>query len=137
MKFMKYSVVAVTILFIPLTSPSVLAQSANQSADEVLEEIVVHGRKREESVLEVPVSISVFSASELDARGIRTQLDLFDATPSLTFDVNTDGRQGTNPGIRGVQSALIATNQQKVNNFIDGMPMLGSAGVLQFDGGFA
>ena len=78
--------------------------------------------------------ISVFNATELAERGILTQQDLFDATPSLTFDINTDGRQGVNPGVRGVQSDLIATNQQKVNNFVDGLPMLGSSGVLQFDG---
>jgi len=118
----------------PLTAPSALAQSNAEADDGLVEEIVVHGRKREESVLEVPVSISVFNAAELAARGIDSQQDLFDATPSLTFDINTDGRQGVNPGVRGVQSSLIATNQQKVNNFIDGLPLIGSSGVLQFDG---
>jgi len=134
MKFIQYSAVAASILFMPLTAPSALAQSNAEADDGLVEEIVVHGRKREESVLEVPVSISVFNAAELAARGIDSQQDLFDATPSLTFDINTDGRQGVNPGVRGVQSSLIATNQQKVNNFIDGLPLIGSSGVLQFDG---
>lgn len=134
MKLIKYSVVAASVLLMPFVVPTAIAQSDGADDEELLQEILVTGRKREESVLEVPVSISVFNASELAARGIASQQDLFDSTPSLTFDVNTDGRQGVNPGVRGVQSDLIATNQQKVNNFIDGMPMLGSSGVLQFDG---
>ena len=73
MKFIKYSAVAASILFMPFAAPTVLAQTEASSDDATLEEIVVHGRKREESVLEVPVSISVFNAAELAARGIDSQ----------------------------------------------------------------
>ena len=86
MKFTRYVAATVSVLFIPFAAPSVLAQTES-SADVALEEIVVHGRKREESLLEVPVSISVFDAEALAARGIVSQQDLFDATPSLSFDI--------------------------------------------------
>jgi iron complex outermembrane receptor protein len=129
----QYLLMMATAASFIITAPA-QAQSDSDDGLRGLEEIVVTARKREENVVDVPVSITVFGASEIAARGIRSQQELFDATPNLTFDVNTDGRQGTNPGIRGVQSALIATNQQKVNNFVDGMPMLGSSGTLQFDG---
>jgi len=132
MKTAKYAILATAVLFVPFTAQPVQAQSADGS--EELAEIVVTARKRSERLIEVPISISVFGGQELQDRGILSQGDLFEATPGLTFDINTDGRQGVNPGVRGVQSELIATNQQKVNSFIDGLPMLGSTGVLQFDG---
>jgi iron complex outermembrane receptor protein len=123
-------------LFVAMAAQPVLAQDNEEELEEVTftDEVVVTGRKRDENLIEVPVSISVFGAQEIADRGILSQADLFEATPGLTFDINTDGRQGVNPGVRGVQSELIATNQQKVNAFVDGLPMLGSTGVLQFDG---
>ena len=44
------------------------------------------------------------------------------------------GRQANNPGVRGVASDLRASNQQKVTSFVDGMPILGNTGTLQFSG---
>ena len=99
-----------------------------------LEEVVVTGRKREESLVDVPVSISVWSASSLIDQGILNQQDMFDATPGLSFDTATGDRNSSQPAVRGVQSNEIATTQQKVNSFIDGLPMLGQVGSLTFAG---
>jgi len=134
MKFVMHTILAAALLSAAFSAQPVLAQSDAQEGEDALQEIVVTARKRSENLIEIPISISVFNAQELADRGILTQADLFEATPGLTFDINTDGRQGVNPGVRGVQSELIATNQQKVNSFIDGLPMLGSTGTLQFDG---
>lgn len=92
------------------------------------------GRKRSESLTDVPVSISVFNAEALGEQGIDSEDDLYAATPGLDFSNFNGSRQANNPGVRGVQSDLRASNQQKVTSFIDGMPMLGNSGSLQFSG---
>lgn len=130
MKLFKTTICAASIALLPLSVSTVMAQDGATS----LEEIVVTGRKREESLIEVPVAISTLNANDLAERGILSQQALFDAIPSLTYDVNNAGRSGANPGVRGVQSELIASNQQRVNSFIDGIPMAGNSGTLQFSG---
>ena len=113
-----------------LTTPA----GAQQSGADSLEEITVTGRKRAEALTDVPVSISVFDAELIEDAGIITQQDLFDATPGLSYDTATGDRNSSQPAVRGIQSNEIATTQQKVNSFIDGLPMLGQVGSLTFSG---
>jgi len=105
-----------------------------QESSATIEEVLVTGRKREESLTDVPVSISVWSANNLEEAGIASQQELFDSTPGLSFDTATGDRNSAQPAVRGVQSNEIATTQQKVNSFIDGLPMLGQVGSLTFQG---
>ena len=90
-------------------------------------------RKREEVLQDVPVSISVFSASLIDEAGIYEPRDFFELSPGLDFDVEHD-RIGSQPAVRGVQSNNTATTRQKVTSFIDGLPMVGAAGSIGFAG---
>ena len=105
---------------------------AQEGAQQTLEEIVVTARKREESLQDVPVSISVMSADLLAQAGIRDQFDLFEMTPGLEFDTVTGDRNSGNPSIRGIQSQEIATTRQKSTSFLDGLPLIGQTGSLQF-----
>jgi len=53
-------------------SPAVVTETAWAQASEggrTLEEIVVTARRREESLQDTPVTINVFSADEIEARG--------------------------------------------------------------------
>ncbi len=118
------------VLFVGTSGP---AAAQNAEADS-LEEITVTGRKREESLIEVPVSISVLDAGLIENAGVWNQQELFDLTPGLTFDTATGDRNSSQPAVRGIQSNEIATTQQKVNSFIDGIPMLGQVGSLTFQG---
>jgi iron complex outermembrane receptor protein len=113
---------------------SAVAQEDGDSINS-LDEITVTARKREESLVDVPVSISVFSAEAIFEQGINSQDDLFEVTPGLDYSNWNGNRDANNPGIRGVQSDLRASNQQKVTSFIDGMPTLNNNGaLLQFTG---
>ncbi len=107
---------------------------AQNGTGATIEEVLVTGRKREESLTDVPVSISVFNATLLADAGIDQQDDLFAATPGLDYGNWNGTRTDNNPGVRGVQSELRASNQQKVASFIDGMPMNGNTGTLSFSG---
>ena len=97
----------------------------------LLEEIIVTARKREESLQEVPVSISVLSDNLIADTGILTQDELFELVPGIYYDQGPD-RNAAFPSVRGVQSNEIATNRTKVTAFVDGMPILGSQGALGF-----
>ena len=125
--------VAVGFAILSLPSTTVVAQTGGQQANG-LEEILVTGRKRAENLIDVPVSISVWSAQALADQGIINQDDLFAGTPGLDYSNYRGTRNANNPGIRGVQSNLRANNQQKVASFVDGMPMQGGTGNLQFAG---
>ncbi len=126
-KFMVGSLGAAIAMMAPMVAIA-------QDGANTIEEVLVTGRKREESLTDVPISISVFNATILAEQGINSEDDLFAATPGLDYSNYNGSRQANNPGVRGVQSNLRASNQQKVTSFVDGMPILGNSGTLQFSG---
>jgi iron complex outermembrane receptor protein len=95
-----------------------------------LEEVVVTARKREESLQEVPVSISVLGDQLLKDAGVYSQKDLFELTPGVHYDQGVD-RNAALPSVRGIQANATATSRATVRAFIDGMPVLGSQGTIQ------
>lgn len=133
MRYIQRSGIACSLAILSLSTAPVVAQTGGAEAVG-LEEIVVTGRKRAENLIDVPVSISVWSAEGLAQQGIENQETLFDATVGLDYSNWNGTRTQNNPGIRGVQSDLRANNQQKVASFVDGMPMLGNQGTIQFAG---
>ena len=134
MKYIQSSGIACGLVILSLSSTQVGAQTNSGQEAFGLEEIIVTGRKREENLIDVPVSISVWSAEGLADQGIINQETLFEATVGLDFSNYNGQRSQNNPGIRGVQSELRASNQQKVASFIDGMPSMGNQGTLNFSG---
>ncbi len=54
-----------------------------------LEEIVVTSRKRQESLLEIPVSVTAFSQAKLDKLGVNTLEGLSSFAPGFDFNTNT------------------------------------------------
>ena len=50
-----------------------------------LQEIIVTAQRREENISRVPISISAFSQSDLDARDIKTLGDIASVTPGVDF----------------------------------------------------
>ncbi|GAA6151467.1 TonB-dependent receptor [Pseudoteredinibacter isoporae] len=92
---------------------------AQQSTE--LEEIVVYAQKREQSILEVPVSVSSYSADSLDQAKVRDINDLTQIAPSLSID-NSTGASDTSIYIRGMgTSGNNAGFEQSVGIFIDGV----------------
>ncbi len=112
----------------------VAAPTPAGAQDLEMDEITVTARKREENLRDVPVSISVMNSTLIDEAGIANQQDLFDMTPGLVYDDgnNFGDRNAGAPGIRGIQSLEIASTRQKATSFLDGMPMNGQGGSLQF-----
>ena len=80
------------------------------------------------------MSISVLSSEAITEQGIITAQDLYDSVPGITYDVGIGDRNSSQPAVRGIQAIQIATTLQKVNTFVDGIPMLGQVGSLTFSG---
>jgi iron complex outermembrane receptor protein len=93
-----------------LMGPAVaMAQNATpqRPARGSLEEIVVTATRREENLLEVPLSIAAYTQEALDQKGVRTIEDLARITPGLSIMQGFSGIRYIS--IRGVESRWGAT----------------------------
>lgn len=101
----------VTASAFALASGSAFAQDgsgtgAEASEDEGQNVIIVTARKREETLLEVPLAISAFSNEDIADRGIQTTAALSSYTPGFDFQETgqggSSGRENPNIRFRGV-----------------------------------
>ena len=98
-----------------------------------LEEVVVTARRREESLKDVPVAVSVIHESYAREAGILDQYDLLAEIPGIQYDQTRD-RLGARPSIRGVSTTNQNVLFQTTSVFLDGMPLLGNVGSLPLTG---
>lgn len=110
------------------------AATATPDAESTLEVVYVTARKRDETQLEVPVSVTAFSQAGLDARGITNTADLSALVPGFTFEPTGTGGFGgrSSPQIRfrGV-GAQVATAASRAGAFFwDGAYISDGVGVL-------
>jgi iron complex outermembrane receptor protein len=100
-----------------------------QQAAPVLEEVTVSARKRDESLLDVPLAISVLSSKDLEAKGIEELDDISDFTPGLFYggpSVGANSRNNRRIIMRGMQVNTDVQTKQGATVFIDGAPVLGA-----------
>ncbi|MCR4308221.1 MAG: TonB-dependent receptor plug domain-containing protein [Candidatus Berkelbacteria bacterium] len=88
-----------------------------------LEEVVVTARKREENIMDIPVSVGVITSEMMHSANIVDIADLAAKTPGLKFN-SAFGRQADRPVIRGLSSIFAA--EELVGYFIDGVYVVGS-----------
>ena len=77
-----------------------IAAIAQEVGDMALEEVLVTAQKRSESLSEVPIAISVFSADSIDQTGVQELRDLTEYIPNVTITQGSDF--GAQINIRGV-----------------------------------
>lgn len=88
-----------------------------------LEEVLVTARKREESILQVPVVATALTHDQLAAFATSSLYAVSDRVPGLLFGSGT-GSFGAQVSLRGVGTATLnATIDQSVSLNIDGMQM--------------
>lgn len=83
------------------------------------QDIVVTARKREESLLEVPVAATAVTGELIERRGLRSLKDIATLTPGLNVTGDAAGRAFV--AIRGVGVTLVETVQPGVGIFLDGV----------------
>lgn len=87
-----------------------------------LENIVVTARKREESLMDVPIAVSAFDSLRMEDRLVQSIVDIAEFTPGFQIQ-EAFGRNGDRPVIRGASNILMA--EGKVGVFLNGVPYLG------------
>jgi len=100
--------------------PGAAAGQTPPSADElVLEEVIVTAQRREQNVLDVPLSVSAISADSLKDGGVLDISRLKLLVPGMNF-----GQTGAyaHVAIRGARTEAIQVNTQPiVSNYVDGI----------------
>jgi len=94
-----------------------------------IDEIVVSARKRNESLLDVPVAITALSGDALAARGIKDLNSLNDFVPGLRYEnssANRNDRGFATITMRGMYPGD-SPNRQAVTAFVDGVAIPGGA----------
>lgn len=96
-----------------------------------LGEVIVTARRRDESIVNVPISISVVTAQQIDQLDIKSTTDLANYTPGLTFNSFTQGDARNDRGadrplvIRGLNISNFSTGQG-ATMFLDGAAVTGN-----------
>ncbi len=96
-----------------------LAQATLPAAEEAAGDIVVTARKREESLLDVPVATTAVSGETIERLGLTSVRDVAALTPGLNINSDAAGRAFV--AIRGVGVTLVDSVQPGVGIFIDGI----------------
>lgn len=108
------------------------APHTNASDTLAIEEVVVTARKREESLQDVPVAVSAFSAQAMEQLGIRNMRDLDGLVPGLHLGEGGNGVKGDgNAYIRGVgQRETRVTIDSGVGIYLDDVYIARASGAL-------
>lgn len=92
-----------------LVCASASAQESNsttsQSLTPVVEEIIVTAQRREESIQDVPISISALSGDQMDKLNVRGIEDVFSRAPNVSA-VTNGSRDRKEISIRGISNQL-------------------------------
>ena len=96
------------------------ADAADAPPAENSNEIVVTARLVEETIQDIPVAITAFTADEMRRRSISELEDIALQTPGLVFEDFSNGGFGT-PTIRGTTQFSITGLEQNVSVLLDGV----------------
>ena len=111
----KYLLAAASGFFVTLISTLAGAQA-------VLEEVVVTAQKREQSIQDVPISITAISGESLQANIVQDVYDLRATVPALEVRGVDPPSQGAAFAIRGLGSSVFNMGfEPTVGTFIDGV----------------
>ena len=130
--------VSSSVSVIPVQTPDDSQAVGPKGNHRAIEEIVVSARRTEESMQDVPVTISALSSSDLQRESINSVQNLQGKIPSLVIGTNSQMRSTETPSIRGqgaqfgaapgviiyfaevpLPSDLVANNQGGPGKFFD------------------
>ena len=127
-------------LAIVLTTSNADAQPADTgkqrkgSIDSLIEEVTVTARKREESLDDLPLSVTAFTGESLEARGIDQIDELADFSPNVTFQNHPSFGGASNNAavyIRGIGAKeFTPTTDPGVGIYVDGVYIARSVGAI-------
>ncbi|MES2261942.1 MAG: TonB-dependent receptor [Pseudomonadota bacterium] len=101
-----------------------------------LPSVVVSARKRDETIIEVPLAVSSFSAQTLDDYGIHTFTDYASKVPNLSFAYGNGTSAGeTGTGIANARTIAIrgVSGARTTGYYVDDTPLPGAIDVRVLD----
>ncbi len=109
--------------------PTAFAQDGAEVSDLMLEEITVTARKKDESYIKVPVSITALDAAAIEKSNVRDIRDFVLLAPSLNYNaaasIGGGGRVNPNTTFRGMQNGTPVPQEQVGSTFVDGIFVTG------------
>lgn len=105
-----YARLAATVSIVALTvaAPALAQTSTASQPVTAVDDIIVTAQKREESIQDVPIAVSAFSAETLDAMKIEGGSELVRAVPNVAFSKNNFSMY--NFSIRGIGTKAISSS---------------------------
>jgi len=104
-----------------LATLALLSIAAAPASAQVLEEIIVTAKQREQSLQDVPLSIAVLNASELERARITELRALAEFTPNLVFTAGLGRESPSTLAIRSIAPNTGDIRLQGVSVFLDGV----------------
>ena len=112
-----------------LAAPGAFAQSDDSDSDEqAIEVIIVTAEKREESILEVPVTMTAFTSEFMEEMGMSTNADIEALTPGVQLAEDGDFNLSSLRGIQTV-NARETNSDLSVATYVDGVYTVDSFGL--------
>ena len=107
------------------------AYGVEQDASGVIEEIIVTSRRREESVQDVPLSVTAFGEEQISRLMPTTFRDFDGMVPNLNMTASAAGPNVAGISIRGIgYTGIEKTNSPQVGMIVDGLQMGSTTGAL-------
>lgn len=109
--------------FVTMTSVLALTAFAGEAAAQqmALEEIVVTARKRDESIQDIPLSVTAFSANQIKNQAITDVEDVLQFIPGVHMSNHTANRNNPAIRFRGIEPPSSIRSDQTSSAFLDGV----------------
>ncbi len=117
-----------------LTGAPAFAEQTQSGAEQLMEEVVVTARRREEGLQDAPIAVSAYTNDALDYRGVSSLDEISRFVPSLTLQNNPSFGGAANSAaiyLRGVgQKEFLPTTEPGVGLYVDGVYVARSVGAI-------
>ena len=102
--------------------PSALAQEIDElSLEDMIEQVIVTARKREDLIQDVPLSVSAITAAQIEEQALRDLQDIAQATPGFVYENYATAGLSTAAVIRGMGQTFTSARIQNTAVFLDGI----------------
>ena len=103
----------------PLVAAAQEEADAGEASYEIIWEVVVTARRREDSLQEVPLSVSAVTAEQIEKRGLRDLQDIAQETSGLVYENYATAGLSTAAVIRGMGQTFTTARIQNTAVFFD------------------
>ena len=102
--------------------PCAVAEDIDElSLDDMIEQVIVTARKREDLIQDVPLSVSAVTAAQIEEQALRDLQDISQATPGFVYENYATAGLSTAAVIRGMGQTFTIARIQNTAVFLDGI----------------